>query len=232
MNLICENCPVRDSAACSVLNDVERDQLASTGRTRHLKRGELLFAAGDEAAACATLVSGALKVVAVDRDGNEQILALVHPSGFTGEMFAPFARHDVVALTDSQLCIFSQMDIQAAIENYPSLARALLRRSQEDLHDTRCMLELTAHGSAESRLAALLHDFAQAASESPCHPAGYFELPLSRGEIANMLGLTIETVSRKLGELESAGTIKRKGKRGIELIDPAHLLALSGKEGG
>lgn len=232
MNLICENCPVRDSAACSVLSESERDQLSSLGRTRKLKRGELLFAAGDEDAACATLITGALKITAIDRDGNEQILALVHPSGFTGEMFAPFARHDVVALTDSQLCVFSQMDIQAAIENYPALARALLRRSQEDLHATRCMLEMTAHGSAETRLAALLHDFAQAASDSPCHPAGFFELPLSRGEIANMLGLTIETVSRKLGELEASNVIRRKGKRGIELIDPAHLLAISGKDGG
>lgn len=231
MNLICESCPVRDNAACSVLTEAERDQLASVGRTRQLKRGELLFAAGDEQTACATLLSGALKVVAVDREGNEQILALVHPSGFTGEIFAPFARHDVVALTDSRLCIFSQMDIQAAIEKYPALTRALLRRSQEDLHSTRCMLELTAHGSAESRLASLLHNFANAASESPCYPADYFELPLSRGEIANMLGLTIETVSRKLGELEATGIIRRKGKRGIELLDPARLLALSGKEG-
>lgn len=232
MNLICENCPVRDSAACTVLTDAERDRLASVGRTRMLRRGEMLFAAGDEDAACATLVRGALKVAAYDRDGNEQILALVHPSGFIGEMFAPFARHDVVALTDSQLCVFAQGDINRAIEDFPALARALLRRSQEDLHSARSLLELTAHGNAEARLAALLYDFARAASDSPCHPARSFELPLSRGEIANMLGLTIETVSRKLGYLEEIGAIRRNGKRGIELVDPAHLQALSGKDEG
>lgn len=230
MNLACANCPVRDSAACSVLSDDERDALAKAGRTRTLKRGEMLFAAGDEDAACATLVSGALKITATDRDGNEQILALAHPSGFIGEMFAPFAHHDVVALTESKLCVFAKRDMQRAIEDYPALARALLRRSQEDLHATRSLLELTAQGSAEARLAALLHDFAQAASDSPCHPVAEFDLPLSRGEMANMLGLTIETVSRKLGELEDAGAIKRKGKRGIELVDPAYLLMLSGKE--
>jgi len=232
MNLACKTCPVRDSAACAVLDDKERDRLAAAGRTRTLKRGEMLFAAGDESAACATLVSGALKIAATDIDGNEQILALVHPSGFVGEMFAPFAHHDVVALTDSQLCVFAQADMQRAIEEYPALSRALLRRSQEDLHSTRSLLELTAHGSAEARLAALLYDFSHAASESPCHPASRFDLPLSRGEMANMLGLTIETVSRKLGELEEVGAIRRIGKRGIELIDPAHLQALSGKDGG
>ncbi|MFL0357074.1 Crp/Fnr family transcriptional regulator [Erythrobacter sp. GH1-10] len=230
MNLTCASCPVKDSAACAVLTEEERDALAAAGRTRVLKRGEMLFAAGDEDAACATLVAGALKVSAIDRDGNEQILALVHPSGFIGELFAPFAHHDVVALTESSLCTFARKDIERAIEQYPALARALLRRSQEDLLATRSLLELTAQGSAEMRLAALLHDFAAAASHTSCHLASEFELPLTRGEIANMLGLTIETVSRKLGEIEETGAIARKGKRGIEVLDPALLQALSGRQ--
>ncbi|QUL39208.1 Crp/Fnr family transcriptional regulator [Erythrobacter sp. JK5] len=231
MNLACETCPVRDSAACSVLTADERNALAAAGRTRALGRGEMLFAAGDEDAACATLVSGALKVSAINADGDEQILSLVHPAGFVGELFAPFAHHDVVALTDSTLCTFGRRDIERALEDYPALARALLRRSQEDLLATRSLLELTANASAEARLAALLHDFAAAASHSPCHLAEEFELPLTRGEIANMLGLTIETVSRKFGELEDSGAIRRKGKRGIELVDPAQLQAISGRIG-
>lgn len=229
MNLACATCPVRDSAACSVLTEEERSALAAAGRTRNLTRGEVLFAAGDEDTACATLVSGALKVCATDIDGNEQILALVHPSGFVGELFAPFAHHDVISLTDSQLCIFARSHLDQAIDTYPALAKALLRRSQEDLHATRNLLELTGNGSAEIRLAALIYDFAQAASQSPCHPAAQFELPLTRGEIANMLGLTIETVSRKLGDLESNGVVRRIGKRGIEVIDPAQLQSLSGR---
>lgn len=231
MNMQCASCPVKDSAACSVLTPEERDALAAAGRTRTLKRGEMLFAAGDEEAACATLVSGALKVSAVDADGNEQILSLVHPAGFVGELFAPFAHHDVVALTQSTLCTFARSDIAHAVDTYPALARALLRRSQEDLLATRSLLELTGHASAETRLAALLHDFAAAASHSPCHLAAQFELPLTRGEIANMLGLTIETVSRKLGDLEDTGAIRRNGKRGIEVVDPAQLKTVSGRPG-
>jgi CRP/FNR family transcriptional regulator, anaerobic regulatory protein len=229
MNQTCATCPVKDSAACAVLTEEERDALATAGSTRTLKRGEMLFAAGDDEAACATLVSGALKVTAFDAEGNEQILSLVHPSGFIGELFSPFAHHDVVALTESRLCTFARGDIERAIDEYPALARALLRRSQEDLLATRTLLELTAHASAEARLAALLHDFAGAASNTSCHIADHFELPLTRGEIANMLGLTIETVSRKLGELEEMGAIVRKGKRGIDVTDPALLRDISGR---
>jgi CRP/FNR family transcriptional regulator len=229
MNLTCSTCPVRETAACAVLTPEERDAMAGAGRTRVLKRGEMLFAAGDEQPACATLVSGALKVSAVDQDGNEQILALVHPAGFIGELFAPFAHHDVIALTDSKLCTFAGRDIERAIDDYPALARALLKRSQADLLATRSLLELTGNASAEARLAALLHDFAAAASQSSCHLASEFDLPLTRGEMGNMLGLTIETVSRKLGELEDMGAIIRKGKRGIAVRDAQLLHEISGR---
>ncbi|MCU0948902.1 MAG: Crp/Fnr family transcriptional regulator [Porphyrobacter sp.] len=229
MNLTCSTCPVRDNAACAVLSPEERDAMAAAGRTRTLKRGEMLFAAGDEEAACATLISGALKVSAIDSDGNEQILALVHPAGFIGELFAPFAHHDVVALTESKLCTFAQRDIERAINDYPALARALLKRSQADLLASRSLLELTGNASAEARLAALLHDFAAAASDSSCHLASEFDLPLTRGEMGNMLGLTIETVSRKLGELEDMGAIIRKGKRGIAVRDAQLLQEISGR---
>jgi CRP/FNR family transcriptional regulator, anaerobic regulatory protein len=123
MNLTCSTCPVRDNAACAVLTSDERDAMAAAGRTRTLKRGEMLFAAGDEEAACATLVSGALKVSAIDMEGNEQILALVHPAGFIGELFAPFAHHDVVALTESKLCTFARGDIERARRRCSTISR-------------------------------------------------------------------------------------------------------------
>lgn len=223
MNLACAACPVRDSAACSVLSEDERDELAKAGRTRRIKRGETLFSAGDEEVACATLVSGALKVTQYDADGNERILALIHPAGFVGEMFAPFAQHDVVALTESQLCVFARRDMDRALGTYPELTKALLRRSQEDLHAARDLLALGAGKSASEQVGGLILALARAASDSPCHPAAAFDLPLTRGEMANMLGLTIETVSRAMSSLEKDGALKRKGTRGIELVDPARL---------
>lgn len=227
MSLDCSGCPVRDRAACSVLTMDERDALARAGRSRKLGRGDLLFAAGDENAACATLIKGALKVASVDEQGTERILAIVHPAGFVGELFAPFAHHDVVALTDSELCVFPRSEIARAVDKHPRLAQALLRRSQEELLQSRELLALSGRRSASAKVAGLLMGLAEAASESSCHPAHEFELPLTRGEIAGMLGLTIETVSRALTKFERDGVIRRKGARGIELVDPARLGALA-----
>jgi CRP/FNR family transcriptional regulator, anaerobic regulatory protein len=223
MSLACATCPVRDRAACSVLSDEERDTLSQRGRHRTLEPGEVLFRAGEKVTTCATLTRGALQVSATDAEGRERILALVHPAGFVGEFFQPFDDHEVVALAPSEVCVFAGEDIETAMSEHPALSRALLRRTQEDLHASRTLLALTGKPDAQARVAGLLFGFAKAASDSPCHPAQHFDLPLSRAECANMLGLTIETVSRKITALEKSGAIRRHGKRGIELVDPARL---------
>ena len=227
MGLDCSICPVRERAACSVLTIDERDAMARAGRGRKLKRGELLFAAGDENVACATLIKGALKVTSIDEQGTERILAVIHPAGFVGELFAPFAHHDVVALTDSERCVFPRSEMGRAVDKHPRLAQALLRRAQEELLQSRELLALSGRRSASGKVAGLLLGLAEAASDSSCHATREFDLPLTRGEIAGMLGLTIETVSRALTRFERDGVIRRKGARGIELVDPARLGAIA-----
>ena len=198
--------------------------MARKGRHRTLARGETLFTAGETQATCATLVRGALKVAALDADGTEHILALVHPAGFVGELFTAYSGHDVVALGEAEVCLFRADTIEEATEDHPELARALLRRAQEDLYASRELLALNARKSARAKVAGLLMALARSASGSPCHPASRFDLPLKRSDIAAMLGLTIETVSRQIGALEKDGLIVRHGRSGIELVDPAGLV--------
>jgi CRP/FNR family transcriptional regulator, anaerobic regulatory protein len=221
--LACDTCPVRERAACSALSADERAKLSSIGRHKQVARGETIMAAGDDNIACATLIAGALKISRLDSDGTERILSLVHPAGFVGEMFAPVAHYDIVALTDCRLCVFTRREYEAAIQEFPALSTALLRRSASDLFESRSLLDLMGRRSAAARVAGLIAAFAAAASDSPCHPSRHFDLPLSRGEIANLLGLTIETISRQLSALEKSDIIKRHGARGIEIRD-AHAL--------
>jgi CRP/FNR family transcriptional regulator len=226
--LTCDTCPVRDRAACSALDDDQRHELARLGSHRTLRRGETLFAAGDDNAICATLISGALKISSFEKDGTEHILSLIHPAGFVGEMFAPLARHDVIALTDSRLCLFTRNRYEAAATRFPALGQALLRRASEDLFESRALIALMTGRTSRQRIAGLLMAMANAASDSPCHPAASFDLMLTRAEVAALLGLTIETVSRQLTQLERDKIIHRKGARGIELVDAARLQKLAG----
>lgn len=226
--LACAVCPVRDRAACSVLNDDQRAELAAIGHHRQLKRGETLFAAGESPTACATLLRGALKISSIDEQGVERILSLVHPAGFVGELFAPQANHSVVALADSEVCVFPATKYEDAIHRFPALGRALLRRSSQDLYASRELIGLMGRRTALQKVAGFLMGMAEAASDSPCHAANRFDLPLSREEMAGLLGLTIETVSRQLSRLEADGAILREGQRGIQLKDAALLGRLAG----
>ncbi len=223
MTLACATCPVATRAACAALTPEERTEFSKQGRRQKLAKGEVLFAAGDERDSCATLVSGALKIASIDREGVESILSLVHPAGFVGELFSPFPGYEVAALVDSEVCLFSRKEVEAAAIRHPALGLALLHRAQDNLHDARELLDLSRRRSARARVAGILLAFARAASDSPCHPAHRYDLPVSRSEMAGLLGLTIETVSRQLSELTAWGTIKKQGARGIELVDSVRL---------
>ena len=225
--LACDACAVRDRAACAALDSDARRELAKFGHRRRLKRGETLFAAGDENAMTATLTKGVLKVSTFDGDGTEHIVSLIHPAGFAGELFSPHAAHDIVALTDVELCVFPRAQYELALQRFPELGMALLRRSSQDLAESRRLLAAVTGRSAMQRVGGFLMALARAANDTECHPAREFDLVLSRGEIGSLLGLTIETVSRQLTKLEKDGVIRRQGARGIKLEDAARLEKLA-----
>jgi CRP/FNR family transcriptional regulator len=226
-SLACDVCAVRGRAACAALDQTHRRELARLGHHQRLKRGETLFAAGDKNILSATLINGVLKVSSFDEDGTEHIVSLIHPAGFVGELFAPTAHHYVIALTDSELCVFPRREYEQALRRFPELGRALLRRSSQDLAESRSHLACVTGRSATQRVAGFLLGLARAASDSECHAAREFDLVLTRGDIASFLGLTIETVSRLLTRLEKDRIIARNGARGIRLEDASRLAKLA-----
>jgi CRP/FNR family transcriptional regulator len=219
----CADCPVRDHAVCSALDEKELAELARIGQHRSYGRGETIFAAGDDSIACATLISGAAKLSKIDADGVERILALIHPAGFLGQLFAGTTSHEVTALTDSRLCVFPRAGFERLMADHPALTRSILERTLAELDASRALTDLIGRREAKARVAGLLLSLARAAAPSPCGMAQEFELPLTREEIASLLGTTIETVSRRLTELEREGAIERKGVRGLAIRDPATL---------
>jgi CRP/FNR family transcriptional regulator, anaerobic regulatory protein len=223
--LRCEGCPARDQAACAALTAAERAELAAVGRHRLLAAGELLFAPGDDDA-CATLISGVLKQVRTDADGVERIVALIHPAGFVGELFSPGEGCEVRAVTDAQLCLFPRGAYARMVADNPRLAMGVARRALKASAESRALLDLIGRRRAEARVAGLLLALADAAGSEPCAPAASFDLPLTRTDMAALLGTTIETVSRQLGALEDRGLIKREGRRTLHILNPAGLAAI------
>jgi CRP/FNR family transcriptional regulator len=215
---------VRDQAVCAALDEPELSELAAIGQHRDFARGETIFAAGDDSIACATLISGAAKLSKIDAEGVERIVALIHPAGFLGQLFAGVSSHEVTALTNSRLCLFPRAGFERLMADHPALTRSILERTLAELDSARALTELIGRREAKARVAGLLLSMARAASPSPCGTAAEFELPLTREEMASLLGTTIETVSRRLTELERDGAIERRGARGLAIRNEAALV--------
>ncbi|QHL91064.1 helix-turn-helix domain-containing protein [Sphingomonas changnyeongensis] len=217
----CDDCPVRDVAVCAGLGERERQTLARLGRRRTIRRGETLFLAGEDNIACATLVSGALKLARIDSEGVERIVALVHPADFMARMFATAIDCTATALADSEICLFPRDVIAREMQGHAAFLDRLLRATSAQLDRARDLIDLIGRRDARARVAGLLLMFL----ESACIPARpgdvrRIDLPLTRGEMAALLGLTIETVSRQLTALEAMGAVRRIGLRGLEVTDP------------
>lgn len=219
MTRACEDCSVRDLAVCAPLDDAQLVAFSKLGRRRRLARGEPLVFEGDDNPICANVIDGVLRVDATTPGGRDQTVALLYPADFFGRPYAPSSSHSVTALTDVEVCIFPRGSFERAIGDLAPLENQLLRRTFDDLDRSRRWLLLLARKGAEAKVASLLGDMAQRLAPN----GGRFDLPLTRGEIADVLGLTIETVSRQMTRLARDGVIALYGRRGVELVDAADL---------
>ena len=215
MTVACEDCAVRELAVCAPLSDGELEAFAKLGRRRRLTRGEPLVFEGDENPICANVIDGVLRVDTTTPGGRDQTVALLYPSDFFGRPYAPSSAHSVTALTDVELCIFPRGSFERAIGDMAPLENQLLRRIFDDLDRSRRWMLLLARKGAEAKVASLLADMRQRLAPT----GGRFDLPLTRGEMADVLGLTIETVSRQMTRLARDGVIALHGRRGVELVD-------------
>ena len=223
----CDTCLVRNRAICSVLDTAALEELNRIGRRKNVSRGETVIWEGDDAPIVANVLDGMLKLTTATSDGREMIVGISYPSDFIGRPFGISSANSVTALTDTQLCVFTRSSFDGFAKEHPDLEHELLKRTLTELDRAREWMLLLGRKSAAERVASFLIEMSNRlggkACKGPDAPAHRFELPLSRQQTADILGLTIETVSRQLGRLRDAGIILTPNQRAIEIIDRSRL---------
>lgn len=231
MNQACADCAVRDSALCASLNDEELSRLNQIGRRQKLAKGESLQFAGDDSLVFANVVDGVLKLSTSTADGREQIVGLLYPADFLGRLFAVRVDYDCTALTDADLCIFPRKGFESALTDFQKLERSLLERTMAELDRTREWMLLLGRKSAEEKVASFLLNITDRLKPEGCAGTDEREqtyvLPLTRGQIADVLGLTIETVSRQMTRLKTAGIIALPSTREVTILKPKQLQVMA-----
>jgi CRP/FNR family transcriptional regulator len=195
--------------------------LSRIGRRRSISAGQTLLWEGEESLLVANVIEGVLKLSTSTGDGREQIVGIVYPSDFVGRPFGEHSHHSVTALTDAKVCLFTRRDFDNFARQHPAVGHELLRRTLRELDRARTFMLLLGRKTAAEKVASLLVDMASRLSDD----VGRFELPIGRQQMADLLGLTIETVSRQLTRMRNAGTIAIEGRRGVSVLDPTALAA-------
>ena len=229
----CDTCLVRNRAICSSLDGEELKALNNIGRRRMLAPGESLMWEGEDSVLVANVIEGVLKLSTGTEDGREQIVGVVYPSDFIGRPFGSTSGHGVTALTDARVCVFSRKDFDTFAREHPSLEHKLLQRTLAELDRTRRWMLLLGRKSAGEKVSSFLLEMSErlvqpGCVDAPDLPLRRFALPFSRQQVADVLGLTIETVSRQFTRLKADGVIDLPSRREVVILDRASLAAEAG----
>lgn len=202
----------------SSLSHEEMDAIQSLIIQRTYDKGEIIIAANEQMHAIFILNEGVVKINKRYQD-KEQILYLLTENEFFGEtnLFAQTnSNMNVVALTKTVLCTISKADFERLVYKYPSIGLKMLEEITHRLIKTQQLIENTGFKPIEDRIVVMLKEFAPKYGKE-ADKGTLIELPLNREELANYLGLTRETISRKLAKMDKEGLIKIIGHKKILL---------------
>jgi CRP/FNR family transcriptional regulator len=212
----CAGCSIRSLGLCEPLDTQDISQLHAIASTRRLSAGEYFTFEGDAVSACASVVSGTAKLTKTFEDGRMQIVGLAFPGDFiqTGdETGTGEARVGVEAIDSLVLCTFPSREFEQLRMQSPQLEHRLLELTRKELASAREWMRMLGRMSASERVSAFVLYLAERAHE---RGETHFTLPLTRSEIADFTGLTLETVSRQFSRLRRDGVLTASSARNID----------------
>lgn len=164
------------------------------------------------------VLAGVIKLTRNLSDGRQQIVGFHFAPDFLGRPFEPKRPIKAEALTKVALCSFPRTIIDRMADDTPELGHRLLNHALSELDEARDWMTALGRKTASEKLASFLLMIARNIDPANRSASSIsFDLPLSRSDIADFLGLTIETVSRELSRLRSDGVIRIANKRHISL---------------
>lgn len=229
----CVECPIRHRAVCSRCDAAELLKLEQIKYYRSYQAGQTVIWSGDRMDFVASVVSGIATLTQTLEDGRRQMVGLLLPSDFVGRPGRATAAYDVTATTDLVMCCFRKRPFEELMLSTPHVAQRLLEMTLDELDAAREWMLLLGRKTAREKIASLLAIIARRDATLRLRaPKGQlvFDLPLTREEMADYLGLTLETVSRQISALKRDGVIILDGKRHVTIPDLERLMEEAGDD--
>jgi CRP/FNR family nitrogen fixation transcriptional regulator len=186
-----------------------------------LRRDEPLFRPGDKAEFYFKVLKGAMRSCHVLADGRRHVGEFFLAGDFIGLDAAESYAFAAEAIVDTSLIRYSRRKVEALAAEEPRIGQSLVEIMRSGLAAARDRMLLLGHMTAMERIASFLVDLSKRRSD------GRISLPMTRTDIGDYLGLTMETVSRALSQLRSDGIITQHGLHELTVADPAALTELT-----
>lgn len=221
--LLCSNCN-RNTCLSTVpifqnLTEEESKAVAALVQAKSYQKGDPIFLAGDTTKALFVVKKGKVKITQTSESGREQVVRIIEVGDFFGEM-ALFddkpLTSNAEAIMQTELCVLEGSALRGILEKAPQLMLAMLAQLSRRLEKAEILLGQLSNQDVTHRLATYILE--HVGSEN-----GYvFECPVNKTDLASMLGVSRETLSRKLSVFQKEGWIEITGRK-IKVCQPEAL---------
>ncbi len=206
----------------SMLTKEETEHVKSKIIRKSYGKGETVFLEGDNWDKLYIISKGKLKVFKLTKEGKEQILYILSEGEFMGDMnLLKQGRYDfsAAALEDVELCTLNKESFEKLIKTYPTMMIEVLEVMHDRILSLEELIKTLSTKDVEARLAAMLLSFINNFGETT-EKGVEIDLPLNREDMANYIGITRETISRKLNNLQDEGVIELIGNKKLIIKKP------------
>ena len=196
---------------------------------RRYPAGQAIFEEGDEADYVYNISEGEVRLYKLLPDGRRQITGFLQPGDFLGLVKHAAYAYGAEAVDGVELCCMRVVDLQRLLNELPVVRERLLDMSRDELAAAQEQMLLLGRKSAREKVLSFLLLRARRDNDRMSGPAE-LNLPMSRSDIADYLGLTIETVSRTFTALREEGLIVLPSAHKVQIPDLAAAVAAAGAE--
>lgn len=215
---------LRQVGIFSDLSDKELQEIESLVRERSFRKNEVVFHAEEPGSALFVIKQGSVKVSMDDRHGREVILRILKAGDFFGEMSlldGEARSATVTALEPCQALIIFRDQFLKFMPRYPKMVMKMLMALSQRMRKANEKISRLVFADAYEKVASVLMDIVEE-RKIPLNVGAEIPLSLTRKELAELVGISRETLTRVMTEFQRAGLLRIERRR-IVIIDPARL---------
>jgi CRP/FNR family transcriptional regulator len=225
--VVCRACEARHGGVCGVMSPQQLTEVSRHTKRRLVTPGSEVIGQGERVSTYANILRGVVKLSKMMHDGRQQIVGLQFAPDFIGRPFARESSLTAEAATETEICAMPKAIIDRIVADNPELEHKLHEQALVELDEARDWMLTLGRKTAQEKVASFLYMIAIHFDPESVDRSD-FELPLSRADIADFLGLTIETVSRQLTKLRAEDVILIENNRHVSIPDMDRLAHFAG----